>query len=101
MISFHLYNRILKYLVFILNSMFILKVTKGEECGALESVKAASELYSPVSGIVVEKNELVEKAPSLINSSPHVSFCQIKKPYSKLFNQMIFYNVRRKDGSTR
>jgi len=54
--------------------MFILKVTKGEECGALESVKAASELYSPVSGIVIEKNDLVEKAPSLINSSPHVSF---------------------------
>lgn len=39
------------------------------ECGALESVKAASELYSPVSGKVIEKNEEVEKTPSLINTS--------------------------------
>lgn len=41
----------------------------SEECGALESVKAASELISPVSGKVVEKNEAVESKPSLINSS--------------------------------
>lgn len=41
----------------------------SDECGALESVKAASELYSPVSGKVVKKNELVEGSPGLINSS--------------------------------
>lgn len=41
----------------------------SEECGALESVKAASELISPVSGKVKEKNEVVESKPSLINSS--------------------------------
>lgn len=40
-----------------------------DECGALESVKAASELYCPVSGKVLEKNTAVEEAPSLINSS--------------------------------
>ncbi|VEN55064.1 unnamed protein product [Callosobruchus maculatus] len=40
-----------------------------DECGALESVKAASELYSPVSGKVIEKNKEVEDTPSLINSS--------------------------------
>lgn len=39
------------------------------ECGALESVKAASELYSPVSGTVTEKNTEVEEKPGLINSS--------------------------------
>ena len=44
-------------------------ITAGEECGALESVKAASEVYSPVSGTVVAKNEAVEAAPALINSS--------------------------------
>merc|ERR1712001_101523 len=44
-------------------------VERGEECGALESVKAASEVYSPVSGTVSEKNEAVEAAPSLINTS--------------------------------
>lgn len=41
----------------------------SDECGALESVKAASEIYSPVSGKVIEKNVLVEDSPSLINSS--------------------------------
>ncbi|EFA12932.2 glycine cleavage system H protein, mitochondrial isoform X2 [Tribolium castaneum] len=40
-----------------------------DECGALESVKAASEVYSPISGKVVEKNTSVEETPSLINSS--------------------------------
>ncbi|XP_053606414.1 glycine cleavage system H protein, mitochondrial-like [Plodia interpunctella] len=40
-----------------------------EECGALESVKAASEIYSPVSGTVTERNKAVEDKPALINSS--------------------------------
>jgi len=40
-----------------------------DECGALESVKAASEIYSPVSGDVTEKNLDVEETPSLINTS--------------------------------
>eukprot|EP00092_Neocalanus_flemingeri_P027980 GFUD01030377.1.p1 GENE.GFUD01030377.1~~GFUD01030377.1.p1 ORF type:complete len:169 (-),score=57.36 GFUD01030377.1:42-548(-) len=47
-------------------------VEVGEECGALESVKAASEIYSPVSGTVAEKNEKVEDGPALINQSPQV-----------------------------
>ena len=40
---------------------------KGEEVGAVESVKAASDLYSPVSGTVVEINEELEDAPELLN----------------------------------
>ena len=40
---------------------------KGEEFGALESVKAASDLFCPVSGKVVEVNEALEDAPELIN----------------------------------
>lgn len=40
-----------------------------DECGALESVKAASELYSPASGKVIEINSLVETKPALINQS--------------------------------
>ena len=39
------------------------EVEKGESFGALESVKAASDLYSPVSGTVVEKNDELEDAP--------------------------------------
>lgn len=44
-------------------------MAQGDECGALESVKAASELYSPVSGTVTEKNTEVEETPGLINTS--------------------------------
>ena len=43
------------------------EVTAGEEFGAVESVKAASDLFSPVSGTVVEVNEALEDAPELIN----------------------------------
>ncbi|KAK2581165.1 hypothetical protein KPH14_007972 [Odynerus spinipes] len=42
---------------------------KEEECGALESVKAASVLINPISGTVTEKNEALESKPGLINSS--------------------------------
>ncbi|CAG9782176.1 unnamed protein product [Diatraea saccharalis] len=45
------------------------EVTVGDECGALESVKAASEVYTPISGTVTEKNDKVESTPSLINKS--------------------------------
>ena len=43
------------------------EVTAGEEFGAVESVKAASDLFSPVSGTVVEVNEALEETPELIN----------------------------------
>lgn len=45
------------------------QVKQKDECGALESVKAASEIYSPVSGKIIEKNVQVEETPSLINTS--------------------------------
>ena len=47
------------------------EVSKDEELGALESVKASSDLVSPVSGVVVEKNEALEDAPELINQDPY------------------------------
>lgn len=43
------------------------EVSAGEEFGAVESVKAASDLISPVSGTVVEINEALEDEPELIN----------------------------------
>ncbi len=43
------------------------EVTAGEEFGAVESVKAASDLLSPVSGTVIEINEALEDEPELIN----------------------------------
>ena len=43
------------------------EVTAGEEFGAVESVKAASDLIAPVSGTVVEVNEQLEDQPELVN----------------------------------
>lgn len=43
------------------------EVTAGEEFGAVESVKAASDLNSPVSGTVVEVNEALDDTPELLN----------------------------------
>ena len=43
------------------------EVAAGDEFGAVESVKAASDLYSPVTGTVVEINEELEDAPELLN----------------------------------
>ncbi len=47
---------------------------KGEDFGALESVKASSELYSPVSGKVVEVNPELEDAPELINEDAYAAW---------------------------
>jgi len=46
-------------------------VEAGEEFGALESVKASSELISPVSGTVVEVNEALEDAPEMVNEDAY------------------------------
>jgi glycine cleavage system H protein len=44
---------------------------KGDEFGTLESVKAVSELYMPVSGEVTATNEALEDAPELVNNDPY------------------------------
>lgn len=46
-------------------------MTQGKEMGSVESVKAASDLYSPVSGEVIAVNEALEDAPEKINESPY------------------------------
>ena len=47
------------------------KVVKDETFGSVESVKAASDLFSPISGTVVEVNEVLEDSPELVNKSPY------------------------------
>ena len=49
-------------------------VTAGEEFGAVESVKAASDLFSPVSGTVLEVNEALEDEPGLVNQDPYANW---------------------------
>jgi len=46
------------------------EVAKGKEAAVVESVKAASDVYAPVSGKVTEANSALEADPSLVNSSP-------------------------------
>ncbi len=46
------------------------EVSKGEEFGAIESVKAASDLYSPVTGEVLAINEALEDNPRLVGQDP-------------------------------
>ncbi|MFP5240054.1 MAG: glycine cleavage system protein GcvH [Acidobacteriota bacterium] len=53
-------------------------VTQGKEFGSIESVKAASELYSPVSGEVVEVNAELDGAPELVNQEPFAGGWMIK-----------------------
>ena len=45
-------------------------VAKGKEAAVVESVKAASDVYSPVSGTVTEANAALEGDPALVNSAP-------------------------------
>uniref|UniRef100_A0A667HWE3 Glycine cleavage system H protein n=1 Tax=Lynx canadensis TaxID=61383 RepID=A0A667HWE3_LYNCA len=58
------------------------KLNKQEEFGALESVKAASELYSPLSGEVTEINEALAENPGLVNKSCYEDGWLIKKTLS-------------------
>jgi glycine cleavage system H protein len=48
------------------------RLTAGKRFGAVESVKAASDLYAPVSGTVSEFNETLTEAPEQVNTSPSV-----------------------------
>lgn len=47
------------------------KVTASESFGAIESVKAVSDIYSPVTGVVIAVNGRLQNAPELVNSDPH------------------------------
>jgi len=47
------------------------KVKQGQSFGTIESVKAVSELYAPVTGEVVEVNAALKDKPELVNSAPH------------------------------
>ena len=46
-------------------------VNVGEECCTVESVKAASDVYSPISGEVTETNDALESSPDIVNSDPY------------------------------
>ena len=64
---------------------------KGDEFGTLESVKAVSELYMPISGEIVAVNEALGDAPELINQDAYVNWIVEVKPsdISELENLLI------------
>ena len=47
------------------------QVSAGEECAVVESVKAASDIYAPISGEVIAVNEALTDSPELVNSAPY------------------------------
>ena len=53
---------------------------QGEQFGAVESVKAVSDLYCPVSGEVVRVNEALAEHPETINGDPHGTWLIVVKP---------------------
>jgi glycine cleavage system H protein len=48
-----------------------LSYTQGDACAVVESVKAASDIYAPISGEVIESNSALEDDPALVNTSPY------------------------------
>ena len=55
------------------------KLKQGQSFGTIESVKAVSELYSPVSGEVVEVNTPLKEKPETVNSDPHHTWMIVVK----------------------
>ncbi len=59
------------------------QLTKGESLGSVESVKAVSDIYSPVSGEVAEVNELLATSPEKLNEDPHGAAWLVKVKLSE------------------
>ncbi len=53
------------------------EIKAGEQCAVVESVKAASDLFAPISGIIMEINDKIADEPELVNDEPYDSwlFC--------------------------
>lgn len=62
----------------------------GQECAVIESVKAAADVYCPVSGEVVEINELLLENPQLINEDPYGKGWLMRiRPFENDFSQLL------------
>src|ERR1700730_13087164 len=72
-ITFHAQDQ-LGDVVFVENPVPGRKVKKGEECGVIESVKAAADIYAPLSGEIVATNGELADAPEKINEDPYAAW---------------------------
>lgn len=46
-------------------------IDAGASCGEIESTKSVSEVYAPISGVVVARNESLDESPDIVNSDPY------------------------------
>ena len=79
----HHAQELLGDLVFVENPAVGRTLNKGEECGVVESVKAASDIYAPISGEVVAVNPELETAPEKINEGAYQAWMFRIKPADK------------------
>ena len=80
-ITFHAQEQ-LGDVVFIQNPEVGRKVKQGEECAIIESVKAAADIYAPVSGEVVAANQEVADSPERVNRDPYAAWLFRVRPSS-------------------
>ena len=78
-ITFHAQD-MLGDIVFVENPQPGRKVKKGEECGVVESVKAAADIYSPLTGEIVAANPELADAPQKVNEEPYSAWLFKIKP---------------------
>lgn len=78
-ITFHAQEQ-LGDVVFVENPAVGRNVKQGEECGVIESVKAAADIYAPVSGEIVAANAALGDAPESINKDPYAAWMFRIKP---------------------
>jgi glycine cleavage system H protein len=71
-------------MVFVENPTVGRNLAQGEECAVVESVKAASDVYSPIAGEVVAINEALEASPELINQDAYAAWMFRLKPVAGL-----------------
>ena len=78
-ITFHAQEQ-LGDVVFVQNPEVGRKLKQGEECAVIESVKAAADLYAPVSGEVIAVNQQVSDTPESVNQDPYAAWMFRLKP---------------------
>ena len=66
--------------VFIENPAVGRKLKQGEECGVIESVKAAADIYAPIAGEVIASNTELNDAPEQVNKDPYGAWMFRLKP---------------------
>ena len=81
------------------------EVTQGSEFGSIESVKAVSELYAPVSGVIEEVNSELENSPERVNEDPYgdgwiikIKASSIDADKAKLLNSKAYAKIVKEAG---